>query len=44
MLNKEEKARVMLAICDVNVDDVFSYVKRQSLVTHTSEKSARNRL
>jgi hypothetical protein len=27
MLNKEEKAEVMLSICDVNLDDVLSYVK-----------------
>ena len=27
MLNKEEKAQVMLSICDVDVDDVLSHVK-----------------
>ena len=41
--NKEEKAQVMLSICDVNVDDVLSHVKEAvSNETHITENSARN--
>ena len=39
MLNKEEKSRVMLFICDVNLDDVLSYVKEAE--RHITENSAR---
>ena len=43
MLNKEEKAQVMLSICDVNVDDVLSHVKETvSNERHIIENSARN--
>ena len=27
MINKEEKAQVMLSICNVNVDNVLSHMK-----------------
>ena len=41
MLNKEEKAEVMLSICDVNVDDVLSHVKEAvtSETHHTKQRS-----
>ena len=39
MLNKDKKARVMLSICNVNIDDVFSHVKEQSVVRDTSHKT-----
>lgn len=43
MLNKEEKAQVMLSICDVNLDDVLSHVKEAvSNETHIAENSAQN--
>ena len=42
MLNKEEKAQVMLSICDVNVDEVLSYVKETvSNEKHITENSTR---
>ena len=42
ILNKEEKARVMLSICDVDLDDVLSYVKEAvSSERHITENSAR---
>ena len=39
MLNKDTKARVMLSICNVNVDDDFSHVKEQSVMRDTSHKT-----
>ncbi len=42
MLNKDEKAQVMLSICDVNSDDVLSPVNvTVSNERHISENSAR---
>ena len=40
MLNKEEKAQVMLSICDVDLDDILSYVKEEvSSEKHIAEDS-----
>ena len=37
MLNKEEKAQVMLSICNVNVDNVLSHMK-EAVSNGTSQK------
>ena len=41
MLNKDEKAQVMLSICDVNLDELLSCVQKTVDEKHITENTAR---